>query len=225
MITADDDYLAVIARGEIVGTYIESRIVNIKSNTLPQKSGHFTTLATIYEICAAYEETLIQRKPDVSKFPPLADLNLAKRNLKEFWTKFLEIDAYKSSILNPHVEGDARRAEIREQSVICKPIVQRALAEAICHLISTQRADGSRFSVKEVVDRINTIDWSPGEPTWQGILMIGDKVITGNSAMKFAARILAYQLGNHLEAKEKTKLIEQFRDSTDGKVLPDPFFD
>ena len=172
----------------------------------------------------AYEETLINKKPDTSRLPPLADQNLARRNLEEFWTRFLEIDAYKTSILDPSASGDSRRAEIREQCIHCKPIVQRALGEAICLLISDESNDGSKLSVREAVDRINTLDWDPNLPEWQGILMIGNKIITGNGAMKFAARILAYLLGQNLEAVEVRKLKDQFSNSTDGKVLPEPKF-
>jgi len=222
LITADDDYIAVLTREEIIGKLIDTRLVNITSNTLSPKSGFFTTLATVYEISLAYEETLIQRKPDISKLPPQADITLAKNNLRNFWTNLLEIDAYKSSVMNPEPEFDARRAEIRDQCIHCKPIAQRAIAEAICAIISNDNSDGSRTSIEEVVDRVNSLDWSPANPEWQGILMIGDKIITGNGAMKFAARILAYLLGQNLEKVEIEKLKEQFSNNTDGKSLPDP---
>jgi DNA sulfur modification protein DndB len=225
LITADDDYIAVITREDIVGQLIESRVVNIRSNTLPASSGFFTTLATVYEISALLEETLINKKPDLGKLPSQADINLARKNITEFWVEFLKIAPYEASLLNPSEDGDKKRSEIRAQSVVCKPIVQRALAEANCLLISGSKKGGGKFSTKEVVQRINKVDWDPSEPKWQGILMIGDKVITGNGAMKFAGRILAYLLGQQLESHEVKKLKEQFSASTDGKSLPDPFLE
>ena len=224
LITADDDYIAVVTREVIVGTLIESRVVNIRSNTLPAKSGHFTTLSTIYEISLAYESALTSKKVDTAKLPPQVDINLAKQNLKKFWEDFLEIGPFKNSLLDPSEDGDQKRADIREQSVACKPVVQRALAEAIILMISGFKPDGSKFDVPEAVERISTVDWDPALPQWQGILMNGDKVITGNAAMKFAGRILAYLLGLEHDLVEVKKLKEQFESSTGGAQLPKPFF-
>ncbi|MDP2126635.1 MAG: DNA sulfur modification protein DndB [Pseudohongiella sp.] len=220
LITADDDYIAVIVREKIIGNLIESRVVNT-SNTLSASSGFFTTLATMYEISLAYEETITGRKVDTTKLPPGADIKLAEVNLKTFWSKFLTIKPYEVSLLNSLDSGDKQRSEIRAQSVICKPIVQRALAEAIFLLLSDEEAGGKKLGLTEIINRINTIDWNPSTPIWQGILMLGDKVITGNGAMKFAARMLAYLLGQKLEKTEITKLAEQFASSTNGKKLPE----
>ncbi len=224
LITADDDYIAVITRGEVIGPKIQSRVVNIKSNTLSAKAGYFTTLATIYEISLSFESTILNKKIDTTKLPPKADIKLARTNIPQFWEEFLEIAPYKASLMNPEEEGDARRAEIRSQSVACRPVVQRALAETIFLLISSEKPDGSKFGIPEIVDRINSVDWDPELPQWQGILMIGDKVIVGTAAKKFAARILAYLLGLNLEPLEIKKLKEQFNANTDGKKLPEPFF-
>jgi DNA sulfur modification protein DndB len=224
LITADDDYIAVISREIVAGDLIETRLVNIRSNTLPAPSGQFTTLGTIYEICLGYEELLTQKKVDTNRLPSQADVNLARRNTKEFWEAFLEIEPYRASLMNAREDGDERRSEIRGQSVACRPIAQRALAEASFLLLSDEKPDGSKFGLAEVVERINQVDWSPAEPVWQGILMNGDKVITGNGAMKFAARVVAYLLGQNLESVEVRKLTEQFASNTDGKELPEKMF-
>ena len=50
LITADDDIIAIIARQEISGKVVHERIVNYKSNTLPEKAPEFTTLSTVYEV-------------------------------------------------------------------------------------------------------------------------------------------------------------------------------
>ena len=91
-------------------------------------------------------------------------------------------------------------------------------------LISDEDGTGTKLGIEDVVNRINQVNWAPDEPMWQGILMNGDKVITGNSSMKFAARVLAYLLGQKLENLELAKLKEQFTANTDGKSLPDPIF-
>lgn len=224
LITADDDYIAVLVREHIVGDFIDSRLVNIKSNTLAAKSGLFTTLATIYEISMSYEEFMIGKKPVTTALPSSYDVSLAANNLKQFWTKFLSIQAYQSSLIDPTEDGDELRDDIRKQSLICKPIVQRALAEACIYLMADEQEDGSILSLKEIIDRVDLVDWSPANSVWQDVLTRGDKIITGNSAMKFAARVLAYMLGQELDEYEVKKLREQFGNNTDGKALPDRIF-
>ena len=224
LITADDDYIAVITREDIIGPKIDTRLVNIKSNTISNNSYMFTTLATVYEINVAYEEFMTGKKVNISKLPLAVDMALARKNLSDFWDDFLDISAFSASLIDPSEKGDQKRIDIRKQSVICKPIIQRALAEAIILLLSDEMADGSKLSMKTVIKRIDEIDWSPENPIWKGILMNGDKVITGNSAMKFAARILAYLLGQNLEAHEIKKLQQQFSDGTGGGSIPSPFF-
>lgn len=224
LITADDDYIAVITREKIIGDLIDGRLVNVKSNTLSKKSGLFTTLATIYEISLAYEEFLIGKKPNITALPSQTDVKLAEQNLVEFWSEFLSIQTYQACILEPSEDSDAKRDEIREQSLICKPIVQRALAEACIYLLADEDISGAKLKLKDIVEMIDQVDWSPENNIWQSILINGDKVITGNSAMKFAARILAYMLGHNIEEYEINKLKEQFKTNTDGKELPSPLF-
>lgn len=222
LITSDDDYIAVIAREDVVGDFIPSRVVNIKSNTLSKRVGFFTTLATIYEISLSIEIKMTGHKPDVSKPPKEADINLARTNIKQFWEEFLKVTDFQDSLINPQEDGDENRAEIREASLACRPIVQRALAEAIILLTSEAQTDGTILGYSDCVDKINSVDWNPEIPTWQGILLNGDKVITGNTAMKFAARIIAYLLGHNIQVEELQKLKEQFAANTDGKELPTP---
>ena len=141
--------------------------------------------------------------------------------LKSFYENFLKIQPYDISTRDPGHESDSNRAEIRAQILICKPIVQRALASAIIRLTY---AEGSFLLMSDVVERINNVDWSTDNPDWQCILINGDKIITGNGAMSFAARIISYLLGEKLEEKQVSKLKEQFSIGTDGKELIDPFF-
>jgi hypothetical protein len=172
----------------------------------------------------SYEEFMIGKKPVTTALPSSYDVSLAANNLKQFWTEFLSIQAYQSSLIDPTEDGDELRDDIRKQSLICKPIVQRALAEACIYLMADEQEDGSILSLKEIIDRVDLVDWSPANSVWQDILTRGDKIITGNSAMKFAARVLAYMLGQELDEYEVKKLREQFGNNTDGKALPDRIF-
>ena len=225
LITDDSNYIAVLTREEVVGDILPTRLVN-SSNTLTKSSPFFTTLATVYEINLKIEDTYTGKKPDLTKIPRPEDMDLAKENLRDFWKEFVKIDAYSHSLMDPSENGDKRRADIRLNSLACKPIVQRVLAETILEFQSIQDNPASQtaLSVKEVVAKINSVDWSPENSVWQGILLNGDKVITGTAALNFAQRVMVYLLGKHHEQTELAKLREQFSVNTDGKPLPEPFF-
>ena len=83
----------------------------------------------------------------------------------------------------------------------------------------------------ELVKRIDTINWGPEEDMWQGIILQGE-VITGPTAMKLAARFIAYLMGWKPEPQILESLKEQYALNTGGRningtleggnSLPDP---
>lgn len=224
LITDDSNYIAVITRENIVGDIIPGRIVKSGSgNTLPDGAPEFTTLATVYEINLRVEEAYTGRKPDLTVLPRPEDKALAIQTLEDFWGKFIEIEPYLHSLADPTEEGDERRKEIRRASVACKPIVQRALAEVILEM-HCGSDESDKLSVEETVARLNTLDWSPDNPTWQGILLNGNKVIAGASAQKLAARMICYLLGQKLEPIEISKLREAFLANNPDKDFPARIF-
>lgn len=224
LITDDSNYIAVITRENIVGDIIPGRIVKSGSgNTLPDGAPEFTTLATVYEINLRVEEAYTGRKPDLTVLPRPEDKALAIQTLEDFWGKFIEIEPYLHSLADPTEEGDERRKEIRRASVACKPIVQRALAEVILEM-HCGSDESDKLSVEETVTRLNTLDWSPDNPTWQGILLNGNKVIAGASAQKLAARMICYLLGQKLEPIEISKLREAFLANNPDKDFPARIF-
>lgn len=224
LITDDSNYIAVITRENIVGDIIPGRIVKSGSgNTLPDGAPEFTTLATVYEINLRVEEAYTGRKPDLTVLPRPEDKALAIQTLEDFWGKFIEIEPYLHSLADPTEDGDERRKEIRRASVACKPIVQRALAEVLLEMhCGSDEAD--KLSVEETVTRLNTLDWSPDNPTWQGILLNGNKVIAGASAQKLAARMICYLLGQKLEQIEISKLREAFLANNPDREFPARIF-
>ena len=222
LITDDSNYIAVITREDIVGEILPARVVRSGSgNTLPASAPEFTTLATVYEINLRVEEAYTGKKPDLIKLPAPSDITLAVQNLSDFWKEFIEIQAYQHSLTDPSEDGDDRRKEIRKNSVACKPIVQRVLAEVILEL---QIDDTASLSVKEIVSRINKLEWSPDDSVWQGILLNGDKVISGASPQRLAVRMISYLLGQSLEAIELEKLTESFQTNNPGRAFPDPIY-
>lgn len=226
LITADDDFVAVLCREEVVGGLIEPRLVNVRSNTLTKKSGQFTTLGTIYEISTHYIETITGARPETTRLPAKADQEVWREAVVSFWRALLEVAPYRDSLLESSDRGDVRRAEIRESFVTCRPIVQRALAEAICQNVAAGDDGVSRRGIGMVVERVNAVhqrEWSPASQRWQGVLMNGDRVITGKTAMRFGARVLAYFLGLEMEEMEVRALKEDYRRNTDGRSLATPF--
>jgi DNA sulfur modification protein DndB len=225
LITDDSNYIAVITRESIVGNIIPARLVRSNSgNTLPPAAPEFTTLATVYEINYSVEEHFINRKPDLIKLPRPEDVYLTIQNLEDFWTQFTKILPYQHSLIDPSEDGDERRQEIRKGSLSCKPIVQRTLAEVVLSLLIVGVEETSKLSIPETVSRINKLDWAPENPLWQGILLNGEKIISGPSSMKLAARMIAYLLGQKLETVELDKLKESFQTNNPSLDFPVPSY-
>jgi DNA sulfur modification protein DndB len=224
LITDDTDYLAVISRENIAGDIIPRRLVKSGSaNTLSTSSFEFTTLGTIYEINLKVEQAYTGKKPDLTKTVRPEDRALAIDNLSSFWSEFIQVEAYAASLADPSERGDERRIEIRKSSLTCKPIVQRILADVILDMqIGVE--DRPKLSHREVVSRINQVDWSPENNLWQGILLSGDKIISGTGPLNFAARVIAYLLGQPLEKVELEKLKQTFKSNIPGRELPQPMF-
>lgn len=223
LITDDSDYIAVITREVIVGDMIPRRLVKTgSSNTIPAIAPEFTTLATLYEINLRIEDVYTGKKPDLTKTPRPEDKSLAIQNLKAFWQDFIQIQAYSNSLADSSEAGDQRRIDIRKNSLACRPIVQRVLAETILEL---QIGDGekNKLSVLEAVSRINKVDWNPDNPLWQGVLLNGERIIAGASPLKFAVRVVAYLLGQPLDEQELKKLKKDFETNIPGRSLPTNF--
>ena len=224
LITDDSNYIAVITRENIIGDVIPTRIVKSGSgNTLPDGAPEFTTLATVYEINLRVEEAYTGRKPDLTVLPRPEDKALAIQTLEDFWKKFIEIEPYLHSLADQTEDGDERRKEIRKASVACKPIVQRVLAEVLLEM-HCGAEDADKLAIEETVARLNTLDWSPDNPLWQGILLNGNKIIAGASALKLAARMICYLLGQKLEAIELSKLQEAYLANNPDKSFPSRIF-
>jgi DNA sulfur modification protein DndB len=225
LITADDDIIAVISREDVAGEIISERLVNYASNTLPATAQEFTTLATIYESVSLILEHY-HGKINITALPSEADAKLFRRQVKEYWSTLTsEISIFQKALHDPTESGDEKRKEIRRDYTLGKPIVQLALVDATLRLI-TMSDDGSALSLTEACSRVNQADWSTDNPLWQGILMNGNKVVTGKQASKFAARFMAYYLGADLSPKEleilRDQYIDHFASENAPNALPSP---
>lgn len=222
LITADDDIVAVITREEVADKIIHERLVNYEGNTLQARSHHFTTLATLYEATNLILEEECGRI-DKMALPSAADQKLYRQRAREFWQELcVRVQTFEHALHDPSEAGDEKRREIRKDYVLGKPIVQLALVDAIVRL-RREREDGSRLSWDKVGERLGIVDWQVNNPMWQGVLMSGDKVVTGKQAAKFAARFIAYYMGDQLSDKELEVLREQYtgHPGNEHKSLPD----
>ena len=217
LITSDDDGIAVICREHIVGAIIDSRIVKTSSgNTLTPSAKEFTTLNTIYKISKRLVEVETNTRVNTDQLPSPAELQIWRKSIVEFWEHLIELQPYRQSIIEPSDAMDQRRAEIRGRFLCCKPIVMEALAEAI--FIMRYSSAEERPSLEKLVNHLDSINWDRDNDMWIGSLLQagGERIIVGTTAMKFAARFIAYLIGWKPETKELEDLSHDHRMLTGG---------
>lgn len=207
LITADDDIFAVLAR-EVSRDFLDSRIVNIKSNTINKSHPYFTTLGTIYDI---NQHLLIDHKFSQSSLPSKAEQTLARQETRTFWEIFLkEINLFVEMLADQSESSDERRRELRGDYLLGKPIAQYSVARAVLRL-RDKRINGKKVDLKKACSRMNDLDWAVSNPTWQKVLMNGDNVVSGKTARDFAGDFIAYMAGDPLDKDEVAKLTDRYR--------------
>ena len=226
LITADDDIVAVITREDIAHEVIGSRLVRYTSNTLPAKAHEFTTLSTLYDATGMVLEETYGPKISRLSLPDANLVSLYRGIATDFWSELCgRVKVFQSALVDGEETGDEKRQEIRRDYLLGRPVVQLALVEAVLRLRG-ERSDGSRLSWDKVASRINDVDWSPNENIWQSVLMSGKKIVAGKTNARFAARFLAYYLGQPMSAEELKRLEEDYqsRVSEEGTPLPGRLF-
>lgn len=224
LITADDDIVAVIVRETIVGATnaIPDRLVNAKSNTLTVKAKEFTTLSTLYEGTKDLLENTHQ-KINTMLLPDKATQSVMRQEAKDFWEVVCaEVNLFADALHDPNEAGDEKRIEIRADYLLGKPVAQWAMVQAIVRLRNENEDTGSRMSLNEACNRINQLDWSSSDPRWQQVLMNGDRVLSGKSAVNFASQVIAYWLGDDLNDEQVAELRERFTSQGGVGELADP---
>jgi DNA sulfur modification protein DndB len=229
IITSEDDIVAIISREVVAGDVLGERLVNFESNTLSAKSPEFTTLSTVYDSTKAILNPVSGGKINDQVLPDQAHVKLFTNHAKGFWdTLVTKIDLFRRAVQDAGESGDSHRIELRRDFCIGKPAIQAALILAILRL-QVPDSDGSALSLEDICKRVNQVDWTVSNPMWQHVLMNGDKVVTGKQAVSFAARFIAYYLGESLAKKEKDLLKEHYQDhfpasERSKKTLPKAMF-
>ena len=77
----------------------------------------------------------------------------------------------------------------------------------------------ARISLEEACRRINKLEWSNSDPRWQQVLLHGDRVLAGRTAVRFASQVIAYWLGEKLSDDQISDLQDRYtRQSGVGKL-------
>ena len=201
LITDDDDSMAVITR-RLLGEHgvIPSRLVRLRGNTLAGKAIEFTTLSTFYDssnllfeiLCAVGEGTPSDMTPEQT--------DTYVDELHEEWDGLLSnVEHWTVAIKDPTANGDEDRKKIRNETLLGKPIGQRALVGGY----ALRLQDDDKIDRESVFKRINAIDWSVKNKMWHDVLMHSTgRVMAGKTTVTNASKFIAYLLGAKTNKKE-----------------------
>lgn len=219
LITDDDDSMAVMAR-KLIGEdgVIPSRLVRLRGNTLKGSAHEFTTFSTFYEankrlfatLCATGEGTPSDMTED--------QINTHVDGLREEWDGLLSnIDHWVAALQDPEASGDQTRQDVREQTVLGKPIGQLSLVGGY----SLRLQEGDKIERKTLFRRINAINWSVENDMWHNVLMTPTgRAMAGRTVAANASRFIAYMIGAKLDADAKNELATKIYGNPDTKLPP-----
>ena len=221
LIIDDDDQLAVACRKLLDSNgVIPSKLVNIDSNTLNQKTGEFTTLSTFYESTKTLLFSLCAT--DMRKVDDITDkqMRIYIKDLRKEWKGLLSnVSLWRQAIADPKKSGDTTRQSIRAQSLLGKPIGQWALVTGYS---LARRRDNSLKSAY-LYKMINKINWDINNKDWEGILVQpSGRMMSGKSTVAAAGEVIAYMIGLKLDRSGKKALVEKLHGPDSGKSLPKP---
>ncbi len=222
LITDDDDAIAVITR-DLLSEHgvIPARLVRIGANTLPSNAPEFTTLATFYEA----NQTIVLGLGIVDKGSPHQmseeQRELVKGQIQTLWARLLsKVDLWAESLADTSERGDGKRIQIREDTLLGKPVGQIALIRG--YLMMRERCGG--VSEDDLCARLNRINWGVNEPMWHGVLMNPNgRVMSGRGAVNRACEFIAHLGGVKLTDEETQRLLGHiYGGDWESHQLPDP---
>jgi DNA sulfur modification protein DndB len=148
--------------------------VERNQTSLAVRSKYFITLSSLYDACT-------QLLGGSRVVDGLADdddaLNAAQEFCVNYWNKL-------SEVIQPWREvrdGDMKPAEARIENVVAHAVAFYALGSAGAQVLGiSSPSDWSRVSDDELVqfDKLSEVDWSKTNEEWQGIVMLGNAVVT-----------------------------------------------
>ena len=218
LITDDDDQIAVITR-QMVGEegVLPTRLVRVQSNTLSRVAPEFTTIATMYDANKAIAKMLF---PEIKR-PESATATEAKliaEKATQIWELLLdEIELFAKAVADPSEAGDQTRRDIREDTLLGKPLGQLSLVRGGLE-IANRHPD---LSCSAICDRLNRLPWDLDDPDWHGVLMHPNgRIMQGSTNANFAAPFIAYLAGCELSIDERERLIDHIAGDDPDYRLP-----
>ena len=212
LVIDDDDIIAVLSRRvannpKIIGP----DLVKYKSNTLTDKDGFFTTLATIAECNIAILEANF---PKINRAEPVRNetqRSLYEKKVDETWSFLAEnITLFADALADKKKSGNARRVEIREDYLLGKPVPQYALVKAFTKLTNW------KLTPTQAAAKLNAVPWRKDERLWDRVLFSGGKILHKNKGL--AADLLCYLCGKPADGDLLEKYRAAFQDP--NKKLP-----
>lgn len=217
IITADDDVFAVIARrlfaeDQVLYKIGKNELVNWSSNTLSQRSKQLTTVSALYTIA----ETLSKDRGWTSKTMPenQEDIDEVFDENVQFWEELLGgMDTYKKYL--ELTREDKPISSLREENLLMKPVTHMSLAHVAYF------AKQKSVEWKDVVEKLNKVDWSMDNSIWFNILVIPakkKKVITGKESIRAAGMVISYMvMGDSMKQTEVETVREIIRNARNNE--------
>ena len=218
LIIDDEDIAAVFARRitERETGLLSGDLVQLRGNTLTDRAGEFTTLATVHAI---NQDVLLKKGHayNASERPSVPTEKLYWKECEGFWTAFLtEIDHFASALKDPTKGGIPVRRSIRKEFLLGKPVGQRVLASALLDLTEI-----GRLSEAEACNRLNAVDWKISNPIWENILTRdATRVLSGVGAIKLGRDFVTYLVGRPLDSSETDALRQRISPDNLSYRLP-----
>lgn len=218
LIIDDDDIAAVFARRmtEPEEDLFSGDLVTTTGNTLSERAGEFTTLATLYEI---NREILIAKgHDDYSKTerPNKQAEKLYWSEVEGVWKRLVaDITHFANSLKDRSKDGNEVRRQVRSTYLLGKPIGQRVLASAFLEL-----TEKGQMKDTQACERLNGINWRIDDPMWLNVLTRDStRVLNGVTVMKLGRDFVTYLAGRPL--KDKDDLRERISPDDEDYALPD----
>ena len=207
LITDDDDAMAVMTR-DLLGEdgVIPARLVRIGANTLNKNAPEFTTLATFYDSNIAIVEGLGVVGSGNPQQMNEEQRETVKEDVRAVWQLLLnKVDWWSKAIADSTENRDSVRADIRQQTLLGKPVAQLSLVRAF--MLMRKKCEG--VEEEELCNRLNRINWDVSDPMWLGVLMTSNnRVMAGKTTVNRAAEFIAHLGGTHLTDEENKHLLK-----------------
>ena len=213
LITDDDNVAALIARELVKNLLPEPHLVLLTTNTISRSQGAFTTLPTVYESTLTFLESVCNNgaKLNLLELPDQTKVDLYWGESSSLWQQMLsDFGPWADALADRSPNATKQRSDLREDYPCLKPVIQRAIIEAVAEFIH----DG-KGNVAKAISHLNRIDWSTKNSIWQHVFF-GQRgtIISGPTDRNFATKFIAYLIGAEVD---ENKLLAEWKER-----VPDP---